>query len=225
MKRTLIALSLCALVLTGGLAALAQTQKPKARDLYLDYQQTAHKPQQPRKGKPGSKVKIELLQASGPTFVSTKHIFKDDDRLAFRFAVNYDGYLTVTNIGTSGKVNVLFAGRVSATKDMRVPATGWIRVQGKSGDEVVNFIMSAGPQPELQQAGIVLTASGTPDASSGNLASSTEAQEILALLNSRSLKRGRDLVVEDDGAETYVLAASSQDLSEAKGFSISLKHR
>jgi hypothetical protein len=109
---------------------------------------------------------------------------------------------------------------------MRIPEKGWVRVTGKSGDEVVNFIMSSGPIQELQQIGI-LTSSGTPapPASTGALASTSEAQEILALLNSRALKRGRDLVVEDDGNETYALCASVQEMATPTGFSIKLKHK
>jgi hypothetical protein len=84
---------------------------------------------------------------------------------------------------------------------MRIPEKGWIRGAGNSGDEAVNYIMSSGQIRELQRIGI-LTSSGSPapPASTGNLASSSEAQEILALLNSSAIKRWRDLVVEDDGA-------------------------
>lgn len=225
MKRTIIAICLCSLLFAPGFNSAAQ-QQPKARDLYLDFQQNANKPAAQRRGRPGSKVKLELMRNNQLTFVTARHALLNDDRIAFRTAVNYEGYLTVTNIGTSGKVNVLYAGRVSPTSDMRIPEKGWIRVTGKSGDEVVNFIMSSGPIQELQQIGI-LTSSGTPapQASTGNLASSSEAQEILALLNSRAIKRGRDLVVEDDGAETYALVASVQEMATPTGFSITLKHK
>jgi hypothetical protein len=101
------------------------------------FKPNANKPAAPRRGRPGSKVKLELMRNNQLNFVTAHHALLNGDRIAFRTAVNYEGYLTVTNIGASGKVNVLFAGRVSPTNDLRIPEKGWIRVTGKSGDEVV----------------------------------------------------------------------------------------
>lgn len=223
MKRILITVSLCIVAMASGLALFAQ-QPPRARDLYVDYGEGANRPRPPaqRPGRPGAKVQMELMRGDEISLVSSKHAVQNDDRIAFRFAVNYEGYMTVTNIGTSGKVNVLYAGRISPTSNLRVPEKGWIRVKGKAGNEVVNFIMSAGPLPELQQAGIQVS-SATPQG--GNLTSTDEAQEILALLNSRALQRGRDLVVEVEGQETYAVFPTVQALSEARGFSITLNHK
>jgi hypothetical protein len=225
MKRTLITIGICSLLFAIGLSSAAQ-QKPHARDMYLDFEQSTKKPSTQRRGKPGSKLRMELVRNNQLSFVTTSHLLQDDDRIAFRAAVNYEGYLTVTNIGTSGKVHVLYSGRVSPTSDMRIPDKGWIRVTGKSGNEVVNFIMSSGPIQELQQIGIPTSGGATdPGASTGNPATSSEAQEILALINSRALQNGRDLVVEDEGNETYAVVTSSQEMTAPIGYSITLKHR
>src|SRR5262249_34272794 len=165
---------------------------------------------------------MELMRDGQLTFVSSKHEILDDDRIAFRLAVNYEGHMTVTNIGTSGKVNLLFAGRISPISDMRIPQKGWIRVAGKSGDEVVNFIMSSGPLLELQQAGIQVSDSGAPASDS---VSSDKAQQILILLNGRAIKQGRDLLVEDDENDTFAIFPTTEALSKPHGFSIKLNHR
>ena len=221
MKRIIIAISLCSLFFAPGFNSTAQ-QNPTARDIYLDFGKTARKPATQRRGKPGSKVRMELLRNNQLSFVTTHHELLDDDRIAFRTAVNFKGYLIVTNIGTSGKVNLLYAGQITPTSDLRVPAKGWIRVTGKSGNEVVNFIMSSRPIQEMQKIGILSTSGSSSPAPA---VSEAETEEILAKLNSRALNRERDLVVENAGNETYALAASVQQMTAPIGFSIRLKHK
>lgn len=200
----------------------AAQEQPKARDIYLDFGKTANKPPRQRRGRPGSKIKMELLRNNQLNFVTAQHELLDDDRIAFRTSVNFKGYLIVTNIGTSGKVNLLYAGQIIPTRDLRVPAKGWIRVTGKSGNEVVNFIMSSKPIEELQRVGL-LTMSGS--ASPAPATANPETEDILAKLNSRALNRERDLVVENAGNETYALASSVQQMTAPIGFSIRLKHK
>ena len=219
MKKTVIAIYLSSLFCALYFVCAAQEQS-KARDLYLSFGKPANKSAKRRRGRPGSKVKIELMRNNRLSLVSTQEELLDGDRIAFRTAVNYRGYLMVTNVGTSGKVNVLYAGQVSPTIDMRIPAKGWIRVTGKSGDEMVNFIMSSEAIQELRQISIP-EANGEPaPAESG-----AEAQKVLAQVNSRALDQGRDLVIENDGGETYALAASAQQIRAPVGFSIKLKHK
>jgi hypothetical protein len=213
MKRTIIAICLSSLLC--GLHCVSEAQgrqeQSTARDLYLSFGKTANKAARRRPGRPGSKIKIELMRNNRLSLVTPQQELLDGDRIAFRTAVNYKGYLMVTNVGTSGNVNVLYSGQVSPTSDMRIPANGWIRVTGKGGDEVINFIMSLEPIQELRQVSVQ--------------ASGAEAQKVLAQLNSRALDQGRDLTIENDGKETYALAASSQRIRAPIGFSIKLKHR
>jgi hypothetical protein len=223
MKRRIVAICLFSLFCALSFNSAAQEQS-NARDLYLGFGKTADKPPKQRRGRPGSKIKMELIRNEQLSTVTTQHELLDDDRIAFRTAVNYQGYLIVTNMGTSGKVNLLYAGQISPTNDLRIPARGWIRVTGKSGDEVVNFIMSSRPIQELQKIGI-LTSSGSAANSPGQLNSKAEAQQILVQLNGRALNRERDLVVEYSGNETYALAASVEQMIAPIGFSIRLKHK
>jgi hypothetical protein len=217
MKKTVTAIYLSLFFCALCRISVAQEQS-KARDLYLSFGKTANKSAKQRRGRPGSKVKMELMRNNQLSLVSTQETLLDGDRIAFRTAVNYRGYLMVTNTGTSGKVNILYAGQVSPTRDMRIPAKGWIRVIGKGGDEVVNFIMSSEVIQELRQL-------STPEANGTPAESGDEAQKALAQLNSRALDQGRDLVVENDGDETYALAASAQKIRAPVGFSIKLKHK
>jgi hypothetical protein len=219
MKKTGAAILLSSLFFALFCVCAAQEQS-KARDLYLSFGKPVNKSAKRRRGRPGSKVKIELMRNNRLSLVSTQEELLDDDRIAFRMAVNYQGYLMVTNVGTSGMVNILYAGQVSPTVDMRIPAKGWIRVTGKGGDEVVNFIMSSEAIQELRQISIPAANGGPAPAESG-----AESQKALAQLNSRALDQGRDLVIENDGNETYALAASAQQIRAPVGFSIKLKHK
>jgi hypothetical protein len=223
MKRTIIAICLSSLFSALYCVSAAQEQS-KARDLYLSFEKTAKKPARQRRGRPGSKVKMELMRKNQLSLVTTQETLFNGDRIAFRTAVNYQGHLLVTNVGASGKVNILYSGRVSPTSDMRIPAKGWILVTGESGDEVVNFIMSSEPPQELRQISIP-AANGEPGAPTGHPSSNAEAQKVLAQLNSRALTQGRDLVIENEGQETYALATSSQQMKAPIGFSIRLKHK
>jgi hypothetical protein len=216
MKRAIIAIFLSSLFCSPYCVSAAQ-ERSRARDLYLSFGKTANKSAKQRRGRPGSKVKMELMRNNQLSLVSTQETLLDGDRIAFRTSVNYRGYLMVTNVGTSGKMNVLYAGQVSPTSDMRIPAKGWIRVTGMGGNEVVNFIMSSEAIKELRQINV--------PAANGTEASGDEAQQVLAQLNTRALDQGRDLVVEKDGDETYALASSAQKIRAPVGFSIKLKHK
>jgi molybdopterin converting factor small subunit len=213
MKKTIIAICLSSLLYGFHCVSDAQGRQGQstARDLYLNFEKTASKPAGSRRGRPGSKIKMELMRNNRLSLVTPQEELSDGDRIAFRMAVNYRGYLMVTNVGTSGNMNVLYSGQVSPTSDMRIPAKGWIRVTGKGGDEVVNFIMSSEPIQEVRQV-------SAPEAG-------PEAQKTLTQLNSRALDQGRDLVIENDGEDTYALAASAQRIRTPIGFSIKLKHR
>jgi hypothetical protein len=161
MKKTIIAIYLFSLFYALCCVSAAQEQS-KARDLYLSFGKTANKSAKQRRGRPGSKIKMELMRNDQLSLVTTQQELLDGDRIAFRTAVNYRGYLMVTNVGTSGKVNVLYAGQVSPTNDMRIPAKGWIRVIGSGiglfyfaghGVQVdgVNYLAPVGARVEKEQ--------------------------------------------------------------------------
>ncbi|HKC85244.1 MAG TPA: hypothetical protein VKG02_04660, partial [Blastocatellia bacterium] len=92
MKRTITAIYLSLLFCALCYVSAAQEQS-KARDLYLSFGKTANKSARQRRGRPGSKVKMELMRNNQLSLVSTQETLLDGDRIAFRTAVNYRGYL------------------------------------------------------------------------------------------------------------------------------------
>lgn len=79
------------------------------------------------------------------------HVFKTGDILRFRLRPAFDGFLYVTDLGTSGKSSLLFPGpqtgsdnRIDHTREYVVPATpdGWFEVGGPAGYETLYFVMS-----------------------------------------------------------------------------------
>jgi len=83
--------------------------------------------------------------------VDSRMVFDQNDLVRFRVRANFSGYLYVTNLGTSGRYEVLFpsadAGsnnRIESSKDYVVPATsqGSFRVTGPAGQEIVYWVIS-----------------------------------------------------------------------------------
>jgi hypothetical protein len=79
------------------------------------------------------------------------HVFQTGDILRFRLRPAFDGFLYVTDLGTSGKSSLLFPGqetgsdnRIEHAREYVVPATpdGWFEVSGPAGYETLYFVMS-----------------------------------------------------------------------------------
>jgi Domain of unknown function (DUF4384) len=79
------------------------------------------------------------------------HVFQTGDILRFRLRPAFDGFLYVTDLGTSGKSSLLFPAqetgsnnRIDHTREYVVPATadGWFEVSGPAGYEKLYFVMS-----------------------------------------------------------------------------------
>ena len=200
-----------ALLLTwmGG-AAQAQT----ARQLYLGYEnddKIASVPEKVptklppvKKGKPGTKVVIERSRAGKLAFVAPNSKFRSGDKIRLRFATNFDGYLKILNIGSSGKINLLYPyqgadERIQPSKDFQIPKNGdWIVFDDTPGTEVLSVIMSSQP-----------------------LAS--EDENDLRKLN-EAATGSRDLTVQSDAEATYAVADNTS-LQQPIGFTLRLKHR
>ena len=83
--------------------------------------------------------------------VDSRLVFDQNDLVRFRVRANFSGYLYVTNLGTSGRYEVLFpsaaAGsnnRIESNKDYVVPASsqGSFRITGPAGQEIVYWVIS-----------------------------------------------------------------------------------
>jgi hypothetical protein len=104
--------------------------------------------------KPGSELMEIVLEKKTGDMVQAMaagHVFQTGDILRFRLRPAFDGFLYVTDLGTSGRSNLLFPkqetgsdNRIDHTREYVVPATpdGWFEVSGPPGYETLYFVMS-----------------------------------------------------------------------------------
>ena len=93
---------------------------------------------------------LERQQASTWTAVDPGLVLNQGDVIRFRFRSNFDGYLYVTNRGSSGTEMLLFpreetgkANRIQAGKDYLIPATEThFRVSGPAGYDSIYWLVS-----------------------------------------------------------------------------------
>lgn len=207
MKKTVFIFTL--IVLGFSAAARAQT----ARQLYLGYGNndkmvatpsaatTGSGANKPKKGRPGAKVIIERMRDGKLAFVSPNSKFRSGDKIRLRFATNFDGYLKILNVGSSGKVSLLFPyegadDRIQPTKDFQVPKSGdWIVFDDTPGTEVMTVVMSKKPF-------------------------GAESGEEL----NRNATKTRDLTIQSDAEATYAVA-NETSLEKPIGFTLRLKHQ
>jgi hypothetical protein len=205
----------------------------QARDMYIAYASDSAKPPKKRRGRPGAKVRIELLRDGVKQFVPIHTTFRAGDKVKFHFAVNFPAHVSVINLGSSGRLSQLFpySGApelVGITKNYTVPHRNdlWFEFDDKSGEEKLTFIFS---QARFLPAN-TSPVQGQPASSSASSGSITvnppgDQQAALNDLNSRALDNGKDLnLVQVANDEGYVLC-DEQQLRKPVGFRISLKHR
>jgi hypothetical protein len=129
------------------LAALVALVAPRA-------QVVLHPASNPGTGKPGNELmEIVLEKKSGDAVqaMDAGHVFASGDILRFRLRPAFDGFLYVTDLGTSGRSSLLFPkqetgsdNRIEHGREYVVPATpdGWFEVSGPPGYETLYFVMS-----------------------------------------------------------------------------------
>jgi hypothetical protein len=98
------------------------------------------------------RMEISLERLDGETWriVDPGLVLAQGDRVRFRYRTNFDGYLYVTNLGTSGKYEQLFPrentgveNHVRPSKDYQVPATSAsFRIAGPAGHDIVYWMVS-----------------------------------------------------------------------------------
>lgn len=230
---SLLAIFLCWLTVT------ASAQKD-SRDLYLQRTQ------------PGAKLTLTLNRNGKISRVPLNTVFQSGDRVAFKFETNFAAYVAVMTKGSSGKRKLLFPysgakDRINPNESFRIPTgENWFVFDNTPGREELVFVMSSRPIVEVGQLyqSLQLPNSGKPPANTAPAKpptstpstkppantpppkppAMTEEQEILAALNSRALKNGRDLNLDDKMEEAYV-TTSQKALSEPIAITIYLKHK
>lgn len=85
--------------------------------------------------------------------VSKNRIFRSGERVKILARTNRPGYLTILNIGTSGRTHVLYNEYVDAYKFTEIPPTGNLRFVGEPGTEKILVMLSNDPNPMGAPAG------------------------------------------------------------------------
>jgi len=98
------------------------------------------------------RMEIMLERLDGETWhtIDPGLVLAEGDRVRFRFRTNFDGYLYVTNLNSSGSYQQLFpserTGRtnyISGNQEYQVPATSTVfRVAGPAGYETVYWLVT-----------------------------------------------------------------------------------
>lgn len=116
------------------------------------------------------RIEVVLEKWSGQSWkaIDPGHVLNQGDRVRFRFTADFDGYLYVTNLGTSGRYELLFPtadtgaeNRVEAGKSYLVPATkAQFIVAGPAGHDISYWMVSPRPMNPTD----LLPAGGAPAA-------------------------------------------------------------
>jgi hypothetical protein len=101
-------------------------------------------------GRHRMEITLERLEKQGWHAIDPGLVLEQGDQIRFRFKTNFDGYLYVTNLNSSGQYQQLFpteeTGRdnqVASGKEYQVPATSVVfRVAGPPGYETVYWLVT-----------------------------------------------------------------------------------
>jgi len=213
MKKRILSSSLLASMLGATLVCLlsvfsspafAQEDEQNAKNLYLA------RTRNPKRGRPGVKVTIELKRDGVTKKVPLNHPFLAGDKVKFHFETNFNAYVKVINNGSSGALKLLYpySGAtefVARTKDYAIPQGDlWFEFVNKPGTERLTFVFSSRP-----------------------LSGGTRRQS-LADLNSLALENSKDLNLTQDtqGSENCSYGVvSAQTARKPIGIRINLNHQ
>lgn len=227
MKRFGIMIMLLALLV----CPVVYGQDEQARDLFLNYASSAK-----TKGRPGAKIKLELLRDGRRQFVPLNTIFRAGDKVKLHFEVNFAAQVSIFNLGTTGIVKQLYplhgkSARAAAATDYVVPAqdTQWFEFDDTPGTEKLNFVFSSfAPQRVPVRPQTKPRPANKPTAETelvivepgGRALDDNEARE----LSDEALNNGRDLhrVQLSDG---YYVLGQPQQVRQTVGILLALQHR
>jgi hypothetical protein len=102
---------------------------------------------------PSQRIEIILERQEGEVWkaVDPGFVFEKGDCIRFRFRSNFDGFLYVMDMGTSGDYSLLFPreetgreNKITSGKEYRIPATQAykFRISGPPGHDIVYWMMS-----------------------------------------------------------------------------------
>jgi len=105
------------------------------------------------KSQPSQRIEITLERQEGKTWkaVDPGFVFENGDCVRFRFRANFDGFLYVMDLGTSGDYSLLFPreetgfeNKIKSGNEYRIPATQayLFRIAGPPGHDIVYWMVS-----------------------------------------------------------------------------------
>lgn len=164
-------------------------------------------------GLPGMKIWFEKQTGCAGAFatVAPASVFKSGDCVRARFRLNFEGYLTIVNYGSSGSFRQIFPqekqdNKISPKSDYFIPDNqGW-EFDAEAGDENLFFIVSSA----------LLTADARAEIKSRRDAKTEGARE--------SEVYDRDLKPRTEKNEVFILANETR-LAKPLVFRLTLKHR
>lgn len=210
-------------------AALAFGQdEDHVRDLFKSYVLSS------AKGRPGARIRLELLRDGERSFVPLDTTFRAGDKVKLHFAINFPAYVEIYNRGSSGQLMRLFpyaasSALVKAHAGYSVPsrANEWFEFDNTEGAEQLSFIFSEArisppvrskpaPKPvHRAEPGIVVNNGNQPV---------DEQQLAINELNKRALDEGRDLQRVRVADEQYFFSEPPR-LRRVLGVLVALNHQ
>jgi hypothetical protein len=216
MKKIIPVIAALALLLTFSGDASAQEDELSAKNLYLSYGGAS------KRGRPGVKIIIELKRDGVRQTVPLNYTFRAGDKVKFHFETNFNAYVKVINIGSTGDPQLLYPYRgaaeyVARTRDYSIPQGDlWFEFDRNPGAEQLTFVFSSQP---------LLT--GAKNQNRPERPQNSE-QQALAGLNSASLENGKNLTLVQDSQGNEHSAygvATTQAVRKPIGVRINLRHQ
>ena len=151
MKKLISMIAALAFLLTVfSVAAFAQEDEQGAKNLYLAHGRDS------KHGRPGVKITIELKREGVTQKVPLNYVFRAGDKVKFHFETNFNAYVKVINIGSTGALQLLYPYRgatefVTRARDYAIPQGDlWFEFDQNPGAERLTFVFSS--QPLLAEA-------------------------------------------------------------------------
>ncbi|MHB8123963.1 MAG: hypothetical protein ACYDG4_17870 [Desulfuromonadaceae bacterium] len=175
----------------------------------------------------GISYQLMLIDEDGDMeVVSKSHTFNSGDRIKILAQTNRNGFLTVLNVGSSGKTYVLCNSPVSAFALTEIPQRTNLVFVGDPGEEKIIMMLSDGPNPFGNPGGSPTTQytsasgydspGGSPEGaqaasqnppSSENYAAPAQDQPMTGVWYANNVEGAKDLVLADRLGTKYAVVS------------------
>jgi Domain of unknown function (DUF4384) len=226
MKKLILLITALAFTLSAFSGVAFAQEKESAKNLYL------------ARIRQGVKVSIELKRDGETRKVPLNYVFRAGDRVKFHFETNFNAYVKVINIGSTGALQLLYPyqgapERVESSRDYAIPRGDlWLEFDRNPGTERLTFVFSSRPLlAKTQSRGAAPRPNNdslTPNRPNHSAQSNGDEQQDLADLNARALENGKDFNLVTDSQENHNSAygvAKTRTVRIPIGVRIDLRHR